>query len=85
MIARRKRPCIVYGTDLRLRIKKANVFTYPDVMVICGKLEYDGGREDTVLNPALIIEVLSDSTEKFDRTQKFAAYQHVGLAPRIRY
>lgn len=76
-LAKRKLPCTVYATDLRLRIKKANVFCYPDVMVICGKLEFDGARQDIVLNPVVIVEVLSDSTERFDHTKKFAAYRQI--------
>lgn len=76
-LGKQKKPCTVYATDLRLRIKKANVYTYPDVMVICGKLEYDGTRQDVVLNPIVIVEVSSDSTKHFDHTNKFAAYRQV--------
>lgn len=76
-LAKRKAPCTVYATDLRLRIEKANVYTYPDVMVICGKLEYDGNRQDVVLNPSVIVEISSDSTKRFDHTNKFAAYRLV--------
>ena len=61
-LRRLKEPCSVFATDLRLRIKKANAYTYPDVMIICGKVEYDAGREDIVTNPTVIFEVLSDST-----------------------
>lgn len=76
-IAKRKRPCTVYATDLRLRIENANVFSFPDVMVICGKLEYYANRPDVVMNPILIVEVMSDSTERFDHTKKFAAYRQI--------
>lgn len=76
-IAKRKRPCTVYATDLRLRIENVNVFSFPDVMVICGKLEYYANRPDVVMNPILIVEVMSDSTERFDHTKKFAAYRQI--------
>lgn len=73
----RKRPCTVYLADLLVHIKKVNAFTYPDVMVICGKIEYEGKRRDVVTNPVVIIGVLSDSTEKYDRTDKFAFYRQI--------
>lgn len=68
-----KKPCRVYTTDLRLHIKKANIFTYTDVMLICGKIEFAPGRRDVVLNPVVIFEVLSESTSNYDRSRKFAA------------
>ncbi len=74
---KQKRPCSVFVNDMRLRIKKANVYTYPDVMVVCGKLEFDAGRTDVVLNPVVIIEVLSESTSSYDHTLKFAAYRQI--------
>ncbi len=77
VLARRKAPCTVYATDLRLRIEKANVFSFPDGMVICGELEYYAKRRDVVLNPIVIVEVMSDSTERFDHTKKFAAYRQI--------
>jgi len=70
-----KKPCSVYATDLRLRIKRANAYTYPDVMIICGKVEFDTGRDDVVTNPTVIFEVLSDSTSTYDHTRKFAIYR----------
>jgi Uma2 family endonuclease len=76
-IRSRKLPCHVYANDLRLRIKKANMYAYPDVMLICGKLEFDAARKDVVLNPTTIFEVLSDSTANYDRTLKFAAYRQI--------
>ena len=69
------KPCRVFFTDMRLRIKRANAYTYPDVMIICGKVEFDEGREDVVTNPTVIFEVLSDSTSTYDHTRKFAIYR----------
>ena len=77
IIRNEKLPCRVYTTDLRLQILKANMFTYPDVMLICGKIEFAPGRKDMVLNPVVIMEVLSESTSNYDRSQKFAAYRQI--------
>lgn len=76
-LRQRTLPCRIYTTDLRLRIKKANTYTYPDLMLICGKLEFDAGRQDVILNPTVIIEVLSPSTSNYDHTRKFAAYRQI--------
>lgn len=76
-VRKEKLPCHIYTTDLRLRIVKANMFTYPDVMLICGKIEFDAGRQDVVLNPVVIFEVLSESTSNYDRSRKFAAYRQI--------
>lgn len=73
----RKQPRSVFLNDVRVQIKKSNIYTYPDVIVICGKIEYDGARRDIVLHPILIVEVLSEATEKYDRTDKFAAYRRI--------
>lgn len=65
----------VYMGDVRLWIPARLIFTYPDVMVIAGEPEYFNNRTDTITNPVLIIEVLSDSTEAYDRERKFKAYR----------
>lgn len=70
-------PCEVFSTDLRLGIRAANVFTYPDVMVTCGELQLADDRRDIVLNPVLLIEVLSASTQNYDRGEKFASYRMI--------
>jgi Uma2 family endonuclease len=71
----KKRPCGVYASNLRLRVAAIDFYTYPDVMVICGDPEIDGDQDDIVLNPALIVEVLSESTEAYDRGKKFEQYR----------
>jgi Uma2 family endonuclease len=68
-------PCRVYSSDLRLRVSPNGFFTYPDVMVICGDPQFADNRGDTVVNPVLIIEVLSTSTEAYDRGKKFEQYR----------
>jgi Uma2 family endonuclease len=67
--------CRVYSTDLRLAVRAANLYTYPDVMVICGEPELVDERQDVVANPVVIIEVLSKTTEGYDRGEKFARYR----------
>ncbi len=67
-------PCEVFISDLRLWIERRNLYTYPDVMVICGGLQFVEGRTDTITNPKIIIEVLSKSTEGYNRGDKFHAY-----------
>jgi Uma2 family endonuclease len=71
------RPCRVYASDLKLRIDAANEGRYPDLMALCGDRVYYDGRRDTLLNPALIVEVLSPSTEAYVRGKKSDAYRSV--------
>jgi Uma2 family endonuclease len=71
------RRCFVMTTDMRLGVSAANVFTYPDVIVICGEPQLADDWQDIVLNPILIVEVLSKSTRRYDRGQKFAAYRTI--------
>ena len=68
-------PCRVYSTDLRLRVTPAGLYTYPDVMVLCGDAQFADDQKDTVLNPVLIVEVLSKSTRDYDRGRKFQHYR----------
>lgn len=71
------KPCRVFNSDLRLYVPDVPLLTYPDVMVICGKLEFFHGRTDTVTNPSVIIEVASPTTRKYDRTDKFKFYKTI--------
>ena len=70
-------PCIVLPSDLRVRIRSAERATYPDLHVVCGELERDPDDDHAIVNPTVIVEVLSDSTEDSDRTEKFAAYRRL--------
>ncbi len=65
----------VFMGDVRLWMTKKRIYTYPDVMVIPGKPEYYNNRKDTVINPQVIIEVLSKFTKSYDRSDKFQFYQ----------
>lgn len=73
----RTRPCRVYPSDLRLKIPKTGLYTYPDVSIVCGTPLFDDAERDTLLNPNIIIEVLSPSTERYDRGKKFHHYQTI--------
>ena len=69
--------CVPYNADLRIKIEATGLCTYPDLSVICGSLQFATGTDDTVLNPTLLVEVLSDSTEGYDRGKKFEHYRQI--------
>lgn len=69
------RPCETYANDMRVKGARANKYHYPDVAVVCGRPELEDEHGDTLLNPTVLIEVLSDSTEAYDRGEKFADYR----------
>jgi Uma2 family endonuclease len=69
------RPCELFPSDLRVQIPSANVYTYPDVSVVCGDPILEDEYADTLLNPTLVIEVLSPSTEAYARGKKLHWYQ----------
>jgi Uma2 family endonuclease len=70
--------CSVTPNDLRLRVAPNGLYTYPDIIVVCGELQFADNQKDTLLNPTLIIEVLSPSTEGYDRGFKSAQYRTIG-------
>ena len=71
------RPCQVYANDMKVRIRTADAGTYPDLVALCGERDFQDSRRDLLLNPSLIVEVLSDSTEAYDRGGKFALYRQI--------
>jgi len=71
------KPGVVYQSDIRLRSPKEDVYVYPDVMVICGEIEIDPLQQDTVMNPQVVVEVWSDSTQAYDRGDKFKMYRKI--------
>lgn len=73
----RGRPCRVYVSDMRVKVSPTGLYTYPDVVALCGKPVFDDEQKDTLLNPTVIIEVLSPSTEAYDRGDKFAHYRRL--------
>jgi len=70
----RRRPCTVYSSELRVCVTAAGLYTYPDVVVVCGEPKLLDSAFDTLLNPTVIIEVLSKSTEAYERGKKFELY-----------
>ena len=71
----RSKPCEVYVNDMRVKVSETGMYTYPDLVAACGEPRFEDAAVDTLLNPVLIIEVLSDSTERYDRGAKFAHYR----------
>lgn len=71
----RNRECEVYPSDMRVKVSSTGTYTYPDVVVVCDEPRFGDTHFDTLLNPTVLIEVLSPSTAAYDRGDKFAAYQ----------
>ncbi len=69
------RPCTTYPSDMRVKVSPTGLYTYPDVTVVCGEAQSEDNQQDTLLNPTLIVEVLSESTEAYERGGKFAHYR----------
>jgi Uma2 family endonuclease len=69
------RPCEAYVSDMRVKVSRTGLYTYPDLVAHCGETLLEDAYGDTLLNPSVIVEVLSDSTEKYDRGGKFAHYR----------
>jgi Uma2 family endonuclease len=75
--ALRERPCEVFSSDMRIKVAATGRYTYPDVAALRGAPEFEDEARDTLLNPAAVFEVLSDSTESYDRGEKFAQYRQL--------
>lgn len=71
------RECFVFDSNMKLDIQTYNHFVYPDVMVVCGEIEFSRNRTDIIQNPVLVIEVLSPATRHFDRGDKFTFYRSI--------
>ena len=71
------RPCEVYPSNMRVKVSATGLYTYPDVVVVCGEPQFEDANVDTLLNATVAIEVLSDSTESYDRGVKFAHYRKI--------
>lgn len=66
--------CVAFNADLRIKVEATGLFTYPDLSVICGPPQFVSDTDDNVVNPTVLFEVLSDSTEAYDRGKKFENY-----------
>lgn len=71
------RPCVPFNSDLRLKVEATDLYTYPDLSVVCGPLKFADEGDDTITNPTVLVEVLSDSTEAYDRGKKFEHYRQI--------
>ncbi len=71
------RPCNVFNSELRVKVNASGLYTYPDASIVCGELQFDDSQEDTVTNPIVLVEVLSESTEKYDRGAKSGNYRKI--------
>lgn len=69
--------CRVYPSDMKVRLFRPTRYFYPDVTVVCGPSQFDDSERDVLLNPLIVFEVLSDTTERYDRGRKFNAYQTI--------
>lgn len=70
-------PCRPYTQDQRVLVDRTGLYTYPDLLIVCGQVETDPIDDDTITNPRVVVEVLSPSTERYDRTTKFRHYQQL--------
>lgn len=70
-------PCRTYSADQRVKVKRTGLFTYPDILLVCGPPIFDPKADDTLINPQVVIEILSKSTESYDRGTKFRHYQRL--------
>lgn len=71
----RGRPCAAFVNDMRVKVPRTELYTYPDLVALCGEALLEDSHNDTLLNPSVIVEVLSASTASYDRGEKFAHYQ----------
>ena len=71
------RACKIYSNDMRVKVSGTGMYTYPDVVAVCGEARFEDERRDTLLNPMVLFEVLSPSTEAYDRGDKFAHYRRL--------
>lgn len=73
----RDKPCRTFSSDVRIRVTDTGLTTYPDLSVVCGRIETAADDPEAITNPIVLVEVLSDSTEAYDRGAKFAHYRLV--------
>lgn len=73
----KERDCVAYSNDMRVKVSQTGLYTYPDIVATCDKPVFEDSVLDTLLNPSVIIEVLSESTEAYDRGSKFAHYRRL--------
>ena len=75
--ALKDRPCVVYTSDLRVKVNATGLYTYPDVTIVCGEQKFDDDQSDTLINPTIVVEVLSKSTASYDRGPKSKHFRKI--------
>ncbi|HEY0347453.1 MAG TPA: Uma2 family endonuclease [Pyrinomonadaceae bacterium] len=75
------KPCEAYASDMRVKVRANGLYTYPDVIVVCGEPQFEDKEVDTLLNPTLLVEVLSQSTERYDRIAKTSRLEQYAKQP----
>ncbi len=75
--ALKERPCEVYPSDMRVKVSPSGLYTYPDAVVVCEKPQFEDQAVDTLLNPTVLLEVVSESTESYDRGAKSSRYREL--------
>jgi Uma2 family endonuclease len=73
----RGKNCEAHMADMRVKVSPTGMYTYPDIIAVCGDARFEDAHVDTLLNPTVLIEILSDSTEAYDRGEKFAHYRRL--------
>src|SRR5690348_8098306 len=73
----RGQPCELHSSDMRVKVSAQGMYTHPDISVVCGVPQFEDAHRDTLLNPMVIVEVLSPSTEAYDRGAKFGYYREL--------
>jgi len=71
------KPCQLFDSNMRVKVQESGLYTYPDLVVVCGEQKFEDEEFDILLNPTLIIEILSPSTEDYDRGKKFVYYRQL--------
>jgi len=75
--ALKRSPCLAFESNLRVKVEATGLYTYPDITIACEERRFSAEDPDSLLNPTLLVEVLSDSTEAYDRGQKFGQYRQI--------
>ena len=70
-------PCFTLSSDMKVKVEATGLLAYPDIMVVCGEPRFLDDKKDVLLNPAILVEVLSPSTQSYDRGAKFRHYQQI--------
>ncbi len=73
----RQTPCETYQGDMRVKVQMGDLYSYPDVTVVCAEPQFADSKQDMLLNPVIVVEVLSPTTEKYDRGKKFRQYRQL--------